>query len=135
MNNERKRVRILVVEDNPPIQLLFRRLLGSRFDIKLVDTVEGALEVAAREHFDLFLLDINLGESRTGVDLLGLLRRMPAYDATPAVACTAYVGENYREHFLASGFNEYVGKPFSRPILMGAIEQALAGSHPWEQAA
>ena len=135
MNNERKRARILVVEDNPPIQLLFRRLLGSRFDIKLVDTVDGALEVAARERFDLFLLDINLGEARTGVDLLGLLRRMPAYDATPAVACTAYAGENYRKHFLANGFNEYVDKPFSRPILMSVIEQALAGSHSWEQAA
>ena len=135
MNNERKRARILVVEDNPPIQLLFRHLLSSRFDVKLVDTVEGALEVAAREHFDLFLLDINLGESRTGVDLLGLLRRMPAYDTTPAVACTAYAGEDYREHFLASGFSEYVDKPFSRPLLVSAIEQALAESHSWGQAA
>ncbi len=135
MINDRKRARILVVEDNRPIQRLFRHLLGSRFDIKLVDTVEGALEVAARERFDLFLLDINLGEPRTGVDLLGLLRRMPAYDATPAVACMAYAGEDCRERFLASGFNVYVDKPFSRPILMGAIEQALAGSHPWEEAA
>ena len=135
MNHEPKRARILVVEDNPPIQLLFRHLLGSRFDVELVDTVEGALDLAARECFDLFLLDINLGEPRTGVDLLGLLRRMPAYDSTPAVACTAYAGEDYREHFLASGFSEYVDKPFSRPLLLGAIEQALADSRSWEQAA
>lgn len=135
MNPKPKRARILVVEDNPPIQLLFRHLLGAHFDIKLVDTVERALDVAGREHFDLFLLDINLGEARTGVDLLELLRGMPDYDATPAVACTAYAGEDYRAHFLASGFDEYVDKPFSRPILMGAIEQALAGSRLWEQAA
>ena len=135
MDNKHNRPRILVVEDNLPIQLLLRHLLGSRFDVKLVDTVEGALELAANERFDLFLLDINLGESRTGLDLLGLLRQMPAYGATPAVACTAYAGEGFREHFLASGFTEYVDKPFSRPILMGAIEQALAGSHPWGQAA
>ncbi len=135
MNNQPKRARILIVEDSPPIRLLFRHLLSPRFDLKLVDTVEGALEMATQERFDLFLLDINLGESRTGVDLLSLLRRMPTYDATPAVACTAYAGEVYREHFLACGFNEYVDKPFSRPILIDAIDQALDEARSWEQAA
>ena len=126
MIHDSQRARILVVEDNPPIQLLFRHLLGTRFDVHLVDTVEGALELAARERFDLFLLDINLGEPRTGADLLELLRQMPAYHATPAVACTAYAGQEYRQHFLARGFTDYLDKPFTRPSLIGVIEQLLA---------
>ena len=134
MNTHPLRARILVVEDNPPIQMLLRHLLSKRFDIEFANTVDGAIEIATRHHFDLFLLDINLGEDRTGVDLLGLLRQMPAYITTPAVACTAYAGPQYRKHFLASGFNEYIDKPFSRPVLLGAIEEVLAAGRLWVHA-
>lgn len=128
------RTRILVVEDNPPIRLLLRRMLGAQFDVELAQSVDGALARATREHFDLFLLDINLGEHRTGVDLLGLLRQMPAYGTTPAVACTAFAGEDYREEFLARGFDVYVDKPFSRPRLYNAIEEALGHGTGWGNA-
>ncbi len=119
------RPRILIVEDDRCIQVLYRYLLKARFDVELVDNVDDAIQLAAREHFDLFLLDINLGEMRTGADLLGLLRKMPAYSATPAVACTAYAGAHYRQYFLSNGFAEHVDKPFSRPLLLGVIEQVL----------
>ena len=128
MESPPKRARILVVEDNPPIQMILRHVLGRRFDVELANSVDGALLKASREHFDLFLLDIHLGEDRTGVDLLGLLRQMPAYGTTPAVACTAYAGPEYREQFLASGFTEYVDKPFKRPVLMKVVEEALGGA-------
>lgn len=127
MNTPHTRARILIVEDNPPIQMLLRHLLGKRFDVELAHTVDGALQRAQRHHFDLFLLDINLGEDRSGVDLLGLLRQMPAYSATPAVACTAYAGEHYQQQFLSQGFSKHVDKPFSRFVLMGAIEELLSG--------
>ena len=89
MSTDPKKARILVVEDDRCIALLYRHLLGQRFDLEFVDNVESALLMAQGEHFDLFLLDINLGEVRDGVDLLGLLRQMPAYDGTPAISCTA----------------------------------------------
>ena len=123
------RPRILIVEDDRCIQVLYRYLLKARFDVELVDNVDDAIQLAAREHFDLFLLDINLGEMRTGADLLGLLRQMPAYSATPAVACTAYAGAHYRQYFLSNGFAEHVDKPFSRPLLLGVIEQVLRSRH------
>ena len=90
MTTHRNRKRILIVEDDPHIQLLLRHLLRPWFHLDLAVNVDEALDIAAENPFDLFLIDINLGELRTGVDLLGLLRRIPAYDATPAVACTAY---------------------------------------------
>ena len=128
------RPRILVVEDDHCILVLYRHLLRARFDIELVDNVDDAVRLAAREHFDLFLLDINLGEDRTGTDLLGLLRRMPAYGTTPAVACTAYAGPHYREHFLSNGFAEHVDKPFTRPLLLGVIEHVLGSPRAQGQA-
>ena len=62
---------------------------------------------------------------RTGADLLGLLRQMPACSTIPAVACTAYAGEHYRQYFLSNGFAEHVDKPFTRPLLLGVIEHVL----------
>lgn len=134
MNTPRTRARILIVEDNPPIQMLLRHLLAKHFDVELAHTVDGALLRAQRHHFDLFLLDINLGEDRSGVDLLELLRQMPAYSMTPAVACTAYAGEQYQQYFLSHGFSKHVDKPFSRPVLMGAIEELLSGDQFWGNA-
>lgn len=126
MNNPHRKARILVVEDNRPILLLLSRLLSPYFEVELAKNVDEALHSATRQHFDLFVLDINLGEARTGVDLLAMLRGMADYSATPAVACTAFAGEQYRELFLSRGFDEYVDKPFTRPALLHAVEEALA---------
>ena len=130
MNTNPSRARILIVEDNPPIQMLLRHLLSKRFDIELANTVDGAIQTATLHHFDLFLLDINLGEQRTGIDLLKLLRQMPAYTATPAVACTVYTRRGDKERFLAAGFDNHVGKPFTDEALRDTLQAVLAKARP-----
>ena len=126
-DDDRTRVRVLIVEDNPHMQLLLRHLLQPHFDLSLVESVEEALALAGRQRFDLLLFDINLGGGkRSGLDLLDVLRRTATYGATPAVACTAYARRSDREHFLAHGFDHYVAKPFTREQLYKTIEAALA---------
>ena len=71
------------------------------------------------------MLDIDFHEHRTGIDLLGALRRMEAYGATPAVACTSYGRQSDSDHFLARGFDSYLRKPFTREQLFEAIEATL----------
>ncbi len=124
-NDEIIRARVLIVEDNPHMRLLLRHLLQPHFELELVDSVDDALEAAACQRFDLLLLDINLGGQQSGIELLGHLRRMLPYDATPAVACTAYARQSDREHFLARGFDEHVAKPFTREQLYNTIETTL----------
>ena len=121
-----KKARILVVEDGLDIQLIYNALLSPAFDVQLTSSVQDALQAAAQQSFDLFLLDFHLGEKRTGVDLLGLLRQMPGYRSTPAIACTASASMIGRRYFLSSGFNEYVAKPFNPLHLYATIETALA---------
>ena len=119
------KARILIVEDDPHIQLLLRHLLDPGFQLELALTVDEALQMAAREAFDLFLIDINLGAGRTGVDLLGALRRMPECRATPAVSCTAYALRGDRERFLSYGFDDHIDKPFEARQLQAMLEAAL----------
>ena len=122
MEMKEAKARILIVEDDPHIQLLLGHLLRKRYDIELAVTVDDALYRASRRSFDLFMIDINLGGPRTGVDLLHALRQMPAYQATPAVSCTAYALRGDRDRFLALGFDEHIQKPFEPRQLRELLE-------------
>lgn len=124
-----QRARLLVVEDNPTIRVMLGFFLRATYDLELVGRFDDALHAAAHRGFDLFLLDINLGEPRTGIDLLGALRQMPAYAATPAVACTA-TEPGSKKHLLALGFDAYIGKPFEEEELLDTLRAVLATSRP-----
>ncbi len=130
MKSQAKKARLLVVEDHPANQTLFRYHLGEAFDLVLVGCFDDALCAAKERRFDLFLLDIDLGELRTGVELLRALRKMPTYAAAPAVACTANTRPGDKERFLASGFDAYVGKPFTEQGLLDTLHTVLATSGP-----
>lgn len=121
------RPRILVLEDNAESRLLLRHLLARTFDATIVARADEALESARQSRFDLMLLDINLGEKRTGVDVLAELRRIPGYAQVPALACTAYALPGDRERFLEAGFQSYVSKPFVKAELLGALQAAVDG--------
>lgn len=121
-----RRAKILAVEDNPDTLTLLGFMLRAHFDMVCVGGFDDAMEAVDRQAVDLFLLDINLGEIRTGVDLLHALRARPDHAGTPAVALTAYAMPGDRERFLEAGFNAYVSKPFTRQDLMGALAALLA---------
>ena len=121
-----RKARILAVEDDPHIRILLSDLLQPRFDLMPVGSADEALRAASNQRFDLFLLDINLQEQTTGVDVLHALRRMPRYRTTPAIACTAYAMQGDQKRFIKQGFIGYVGKPFSREGLVRTVERALA---------
>lgn len=122
-----QKLHILTVEDNPDTQTLLRYMLQQHFNMSFSSQVDDALTLAAEKEFNLFLLDINLGEARTGVDLLHLLREQPRYTDTPALALTAYAMPGDRERFLDAGFNGYISKPFTRRELLDTIKVALNG--------
>lgn len=121
------RARILVVEDNVMIRKMHGLLLQRFFDVVLTRNFDEALEAATTQDFDVFLFDINLGESRDGIDLLGAVRQLPGRQAVPAIACTAYTTPNHREQFAAAGFDAFVGKPFTQRDLLEAIGALLNG--------
>lgn len=114
--------RILAVEDNPDTQLLLRYLLRAEYVLEVVPNVDDALEAAQEQQFEILVLDINLGEERTGIDLLNELRRIDAYKETPALALTAYAMPGDKERFQESGFDAYISKPFTRKELYEALK-------------
>ncbi len=85
-----------------------------------------ALEVAAREHFDIIISDIGLPHI-DGYDLLARLRRVqPRLRAVPAVALTGYAAAQDVAAARAAGFAAHVAKPIDPCTLARVVEQLLA---------
>ena len=120
--------RVLAVDDNPAMLYLLERFLEEVPEAGEVDTAEGeesALALARRQHYDVVLLDINLGGIRTGVDVLHALHQIPAYATVRAVAVTAYALPGDRERFLEAGFDAYLSKPFTEEELRQVLIAVL----------
>lgn len=116
---------LLVVEDNPPMRLIFKHMLKTKYQVETASCVDEALQLAQERPFDALVLDINfLGEPRTGIDLLEMLRQMPAYREVPVVACTALIPV-LRPQLLEAGFDECVEKPFTKEQLHAALERVF----------
>ena len=117
---------ILVVEDNIQTRKLVEYWLSRHFTITVAANAEEALALVEWQHFDLFLLDIHLGGGLTGLELLTVLRRSPAYAHTPAIAFTAYALTHERDHLMASGFDIFLCKPFTEQEIVSAINKGLS---------
>lgn len=122
-----QKIQILAVEDNPDTLRLLQYMLASKYETKFSAQVDEALHLASESPYHLFLLDINLGEDRTGIDLLGLLRECSPNATTPAIALTAYAMPGDKDRFIQAGFDGYLSKPFTRSALYAAIESAVSG--------
>lgn len=98
-----KASRILIVEDEPNVRLVFRAALASdEYSVSVAEDGESALRwlVADREPFDLVLLDLRM----PGIDGMEVLRRLresgndvpvvivSAHDSTPNVVRTIRLG-------------------------------------------
>ncbi len=120
--------RILIVEDNAVTGRILARMLRDDYMPDVAPGYEDAMAMAEEVRYDLFVLDIDLGERRTGVEVLHALREWLPYHRTPFVACTAYALPGLRERFLEVGFDGFISKPFTKQHLLDALGQARNGS-------
>ena len=120
-----RRPLILVVDDYEQAREVARRALGERFRVATASDGPGAMRAVAEERPVAVVLDIHLGQSISGEDVMRTLRQTPAFAALPIVAVTAYALSGDRARFLAAGFDAYVTKPYERGDLVEAVMQAI----------
>lgn len=114
--------RILVVEDDPGLRVLFTRLLreGGMEAEGAQDGVEMWRRLDA-EAFDLILLDLML----PGVGGLDLCRAIRARSSTPIIIVSARGEEIDRVLGLELGADDYVSKPVSHKELLARVRAVL----------
>src|SRR4051794_5590262 len=116
---------ILIVEDNQKNMKLARDVLQFHgFRTLEATTAEQGLALAAAQHPDLILMDIQL-PGMDGATALRHLRADPATAAIKVIALTAFAMKDDRERFVSSGFDGYLSKPISIRELPAQIRQHL----------
>ncbi len=117
---------ILLVEDNKDTQLLIKKILSDEFDVTTASSSNDAIGIAEQMAFDLILMDINLGDGKSGIEVLSTLRRMEICKDVPFVAVTAYALPGDRAKFIKHGFTEYLSKPFRKEELLQVVRSLVS---------
>jgi PAS domain S-box-containing protein len=121
------RLRILVVDDHEDSRRFVKTVLADAgADVLDADGVDAALEVLGRTYVDVLVSDIGM-PGADGYDLITRVREMEREHGgrIPAVALTAYAGEDNRDRALAAGFTAHVTKPVSPARLVRTVVQVL----------
>jgi len=117
--DDEQAMRILVVEDEPKMgQLLRRVLVAERHVADLAPDGVSALALAAGEPYDVIVLDRMLPDM-DGVEVLRLLRARGV--TTPVLMLTALDGVEHRVAGLDAGADDYLAKPFAFAELLARL--------------
>jgi two-component system, OmpR family, KDP operon response regulator KdpE len=115
--------RILVVDDEPPIQRTLRRsLIAEGYEVLIASDGAQAVEMARLHQPDLVLLDICLPGSLDGV---GVCERVREFTQKPIIVLSAVTEEKQKIIALDRGADDYLTKPFSNDELQARVRACL----------
>ncbi len=105
-------LRVLLAEDNPTNQLVAAQMLESLgASVLLAEDGAEALEIVAREPFDVMLVDIEMPRV-SGIEVLRTVRGLSGpISEVPMIALTAYVMREHRAAIDAAGADGVIAKP------------------------
>ena len=124
--------KILLVEDNPINQMIAQKMM-EKIGLRAVLANNGveALEILAKQSFDLVLMDCQMPEM-DGFDATREIRKLELKDlrdeALPVIAMTANVMSGDRQRCLDVGMDDYIGKPVQRDRLESVLRKWLLRS-------
>ena len=117
------RLRALVVDDHEDSRRLVKTVLADcGADVREADSVDAALDILGSTYVDVLISDIGM-PGADGYDLIARVREHEREHGgrIPAVALTAYAGEENRDRALAAGFTAHVTKPVSPAALVRIV--------------
>jgi len=123
MPRERRRLRVLLVEDSEDNRFMMKRLLEmSGYEVAEAVNGEQAVNTAQSITPDLILMDLSLPRV-DGLAATRRIRRLPNLIKVPIVVVSAHDSADFHAEALASGCNEYVTKPIDFGQLEGLLKR------------
>jgi adenylate cyclase len=118
--------RLLVVDDNEMNRdMLSRRLKGKGYAVDIAEDGQQALDMMAKEPYDLILLDIMM-PGISGIDVLRAVRQTKSRADLPIIMATAKDQSDDIVEALKLGANDYVTKPIDFPVCLARVQSQLA---------
>ncbi len=123
MTQGKRALRILVVDDEPPIRRFLRTSLGSHGYIVLeAEDGTSALALLRRNAVDVLVLDLGL-PAMDGFQVIEQLRG--AGSSLPIIVLSSRTDETGKVRALDTGADDYVTKPFGIDELLARIRAAV----------
>jgi two-component system, cell cycle response regulator CpdR len=122
--NNDANVKILVAEDNPAVrEFVVRALQTSGAQLQAVPDGQAALDLLAKEKFDILITDIVM----PNVDGIALaLKAVRQYPELRIIMISGYAQERMRAHNLDALVHRIIAKPFSLEEICDAVQDVLA---------
>jgi CheY-like chemotaxis protein len=124
----RRKLRVLLVDDNMVNQRLAARLLEKRgHSVITAATGREALDMIERQHFDLAIMDVQMPDV-DGLTATGIIREREKSNGghLPIVAMTAHAMTGDRERCLDAGMDGYLPKPIDPVKMIEEIRRVLS---------
>ncbi len=125
------RLRVLAADDFATNQIIIRMLVeGMAHTIEVVDSGEAAVAAAARQDFDVILMDGRM-PGMDGVSACRLIRaggtpQAPVRDKDICIiAVTANVSEQDRTYYMQAGMDSFLSKPVEETKLHRQLEKVI----------
>lgn len=113
--------KILVVDDDRASCKLLKDIFTAQgWRCEATTTPDEALAIAAQEHFDLLVSDINLEANQSGLDLLRQLR-----DQCPVILITGFGTLDTTVKATKEGAYDIISKPFKVQEIISTVRHAL----------
>jgi PAS domain S-box-containing protein len=118
---ELKGIKVLLADDSPDNQTVISRFLtlaGASVDV--ADNGREAIKMIHLNHYNIVLMDLQM-PIMDGYEAIAELRK--AGYSGKVVALTAHTLSDEREKCLQSGFDDHIGKPVNRGILIERVNR------------
>jgi len=125
--SRRRRLRILLVEDNAVNQLVAELALGRLgYSIDKASDAGRALELAEQHEYDVILMDIHM-PGMDGYRAAAAIRARERGRRVPMIAMTGNAAPDERERCLQAGMDDFLTKPIDIGKLCSLVEEWTHG--------
>ena len=120
-NNKKK---VLIVDDEPNVRRLSRKILSNIFDVVEAEDGKQAIEIAVTQQPDIILMDMMMPKM-DGLTACHAIKKDPTTKSIPVIMVTAIGFELNIKLSQQMGDTGYVTKPFSSQDLLDKIGEVL----------
>ncbi|TYA84178.1 two-component regulator propeller domain-containing protein [Seonamhaeicola marinus] len=124
VEEDKSKLSVLVVDDNPDIRLLVKDGLAKTYKVFEAENGNEGLNKALKEMPDLIISDILMPEM-DGIELCAALKANIRTSHIPVVLLTALNSVEHRIEGLESGADAYIPKPFKMRLLSVRVEKLI----------
>jgi CheY-like chemotaxis protein len=116
--------KVLIVDDEPNVRRLSRKILNNTFDVVEAEDGRQAIEIAVTQQPDVILMDMMMPRM-DGLSACHAIKKDPTTQSIPVIMVTAIGFELNIKLSQQMGATGYVTKPFSSQDLLDKIGEVL----------